>query len=64
MRVGVDDTLCQGHTLCAMSAPDIFVLDDDDGHSRAPDPQVPADREAAVRIAFDSCPERAIMIEV
>ena len=35
MKVWVDREKCQGHTLCAMIAPDSFELDDVDGHSSA-----------------------------
>ena len=31
MKVSVDGQRCQGHTLCAMIAPDSFVLNDIDG---------------------------------
>ncbi len=33
MRVYVDEAICQGHTLCAMAAPEVFHLRDDDGHA-------------------------------
>ncbi len=33
MKVFVDPARCQGHTLCAMIAPDSFVLSDIDGTS-------------------------------
>lgn len=35
MRVRVDSSRCQGHTLCAMIAPESFVLDDVDGQASA-----------------------------
>ncbi|MFC7672291.1 ferredoxin [Mycolicibacterium sp. GCM10028919] len=35
MRVEVDPSRCQGHTPCAMIAPESFVLDDVDGHAQA-----------------------------
>ena len=35
MKVHVDPERCQGHTLCAMIAPDVFQLDEVDGHSTA-----------------------------
>lgn len=62
MKVHVDADRCQGHTLCAMIAPDIFELDEIDGHSSVADENVPAGREASVREAVNSCPERAISI--
>ena len=63
MKVWVDKDKCQGHTLCAMIAPESFVLDDVDGHSSAVNEIVPADQEDAVREAAQSCPEQAIVIE-
>jgi len=35
VKVRVDPERCEGHTLCAMIAPDAFALDDIDGHSTA-----------------------------
>ncbi|OBF60619.1 ferredoxin [Mycobacterium sp. 852002-51971_SCH5477799-a] len=62
MKVSVDPERCQGHTLCAMIAPESFQLSDIDGSSSAVDEVVPADREDKVREAAQSCPEQAIMI--
>lgn len=62
MKVWVDSERCQGHTLCAMIAPDSFELSDIDGSSSAIDEVVPADREDQVREAARSCPEQAITI--
>lgn len=63
MKVSVDAERCQGHTLCAMIAPDSFVLDDLDGHSSPVSEVVPPEHEAAVKEAAHSCPEQAIVIE-
>lgn len=62
MKVWVDPERCQGHTLCAMIAPDSFELSDIDGSSSAVNEVVPADQEGKVREAAHSCPEQAIMI--
>ncbi len=62
MRVRVDETKCQGHTLCAMAAPDVFVLDDFDGHAQAVAEEVPQHLEDAVRAAASTCPEQAIVV--
>lgn len=62
MKVWVDPDRCQGHTLCAMIAPDSFVLDDIEGHSSAVTEDVPPEHESQVREAAQSCPEQAIMI--
>ena len=63
MKVRVDPDRCQGHTLCAMIAPDMFQLSDVDGSSSALCEVVPADQEELVREAAQSCPEQAILVE-
>lgn len=63
MKVRVDPDKCQGHTLCAMEAPEVFELSDFDGHSSARFEDVPADLERKVRDAAATCPEQAIVIE-
>ena len=63
MRVRVDPERCQGHTLCAMIAPDMFALSDVDGTSSAVTEVVPADQEELVYEAARSCPEQAIETE-
>ncbi len=62
MRVTVEEERCQGHTLCAMAAPEVFDLREDDGHSVVKLEEVPTRLAGAVRRAVDSCPERAISI--
>lgn len=63
MKVWVDPQRCQGHTLCAMIAPEMFVLSDLDGSSSAVCEVVPPDQEDLAREAAHSCPEQAILIE-
>ncbi|VEG56894.1 ferredoxin [Mycolicibacterium aurum] len=63
MKVRVDSQRCQGHTLCAMIAPDSFELSDIDGTASPVDEVVPAAQQDAVREAAQSCPEQAISIE-
>jgi ferredoxin len=62
MKVRVDAQICQGHTLCAMAAPDLFVLSDEDGHASAVSEDVPAGKEGLAQDAARSCPEQAIVI--
>ncbi len=62
MKVWVDPERCQGHTLCAMIAPDSFELDDIEGHSSAVTEDVAPDQESKVREAAQSCPEQAIFV--
>jgi ferredoxin len=63
MKVRVDAHRCQGHTLCAMIAPDIFTLNDIDGSSNARTETVPPDQQALVAEAARSCPEQAIQLD-
>jgi ferredoxin len=63
MRVRVLDDVCQGHTLCAMAAPEIFKLREEDGHAYVESDEVPDDQQAAVRRAEIGCPERAIIVD-
>lgn len=62
MRVVVDSALCQGHTLCALAAPDLFGLGDEDGHSFALVDTVPEGLQEAARRAALGCPEGAITL--
>lgn len=62
MKVHVDPQICQGHTLCAMTAPDLFALSDEDGHAHAISEEVPAGKEDLAHEAVRSCPEQAIII--
>jgi ferredoxin len=63
VKAWVDADRCQGHTLCAMTAPDAFELDDVDGHASVVFDVIPPDQEDLVREAAHSCPEQAITIE-
>jgi ferredoxin len=62
VHVTVDPGRCQGHTLCAMIASDMFELDEVDGHSSPVTETVPAGQEDKVTEAARSCPEQAIAI--
>lgn len=64
MKVRVESARCQGHTLCAMIAPEVFELDDIDGHAHAKNEQVPSEFRRQVRDAARSCPEQAIIFQV
>jgi ferredoxin len=62
MEVHVDAARYQGHTICAMKAPDVFTLSDEDGHAVASSPRPTAEQEESVRDAAGSCPEQAVVI--
>jgi ferredoxin len=63
MRVKVDPDVCQGHTLCNLAAPHVFLLREDDGHAYVAAAEVPPDQEDLVRKAVATCPEGAISID-
>lgn len=62
MKVIVDASRCQGHTVCNMIAPEVFELSDEDGHAFVQIDIVPAELEAKVRRAAANCPERAVLV--
>ena len=62
MKVRINSDVCQGHTLCAMTAPQLFGLRDEDGHSYALSEDVPEELEERAREAARACPEQAIML--
>ena len=64
MKVRVDESRCQGHTLCAMIAPESFELDDVDGRAHAVVEDVPEEHRDSVREAANSCPEQAISVMI
>ena len=63
MRVRVQQDRCQGHTLCALTAPEIFQLSAEDGHAYVLTELVAADLEDKARQAASTCPEQAISVE-
>jgi ferredoxin len=63
MKVRVDEALCQGHTMCNMTAPDIFHLRDEDGHAYVAVDELTPEQEELARKAAASCPEQAIIVE-
>jgi ferredoxin len=63
VKVRVDTSRCQGHTLCAMIAPESFVLNDVDGHASVVRQDVPAEYQRQVGEAAQSYPEQAIVID-
>ena len=63
MRISVDADLCQGHTLCAMAAPEVFGLRDEDGHSYVILTEFDDAAMVAGRRAASTCPEQAIIVE-
>lgn len=62
MKLTVDSNRCQGHTLCHMVAPELFVLSDIDGHASPAVDEVPDDLIQRAQMAVDACPEQAISL--
>lgn len=62
LHLTVDPDLCQGHARCYALAPQLFDIDDVDGHARALPGPVPVDLEDKAELAVRSCPERAISL--
>lgn len=75
MKIRINDRKCQGFGMCALAAPDVFGVDENDGYAYVKIPHrqaMPSDRlkEAhapevnleAVQAAAASCPMQAIDI--
>ena len=60
MKVSVRSDVCQGHTLCNMLVPEVFLLSDEDGHAYVSVDSVPPELQDRVRRASLNCPEIAI----
>ncbi|MFC4003684.1 ferredoxin [Prauserella oleivorans] len=58
MRVTIDFDKCEGHGLCALTAPEIFWIDDN-GYTQFVAEPDDAERDNVVRAAQE-CPVRAI----
>ncbi|MFW0793885.1 ferredoxin [Gordonia sp. CPCC 205515] len=61
LRVDVDTQLCEGHGLCALLAPDVFDVGDDDVAVWNAHPA--EETRAEVRAAVSACPRQAITLE-
>jgi ferredoxin len=60
MTVKVDADLCTACGLCTDSVPEVFRMGDD--VAEVITPQVPADKQEAVREAASDCPTEAIVV--
>ncbi|MCW1384889.1 ferredoxin [Novosphingobium sp. KCTC 2891] len=60
MKVRVNDDRCVGQGMCRLACPEIFELNDEDGHAYVKMTDVPPELEHAVDHAVRSCPEGAI----
>ncbi|MFF0430168.1 ferredoxin [Streptomyces sp. NPDC021012] len=61
-RLSVDRERCIGAGMCAMTAPDVFDQDPDDGLVLLLHAEPPAAHRAATRMAVGVCPSGAITL--
>ena len=61
MRIDVDWGLCEGNGACALEAPDVFEMDDDDNLIVLKE-TVEAGGRLRLDAAARSCPKRAITL--
>ncbi|MFD0372943.1 ferredoxin [Streptomyces sp. NPDC059071] len=62
-RFSVDRERCIGAGMCAMTAPDVFDQDPDDGLVVLLHTTPPASQQAAARMAAGVCPSGAITLQ-
>jgi ferredoxin len=62
MRIRVDLNRCEGHTLCAMAAPTLIRLRDQDGRAEVVDRDLDEAEILLAQRAASSCPEQAISV--
>ncbi|TCP57266.1 ferredoxin [Tamaricihabitans halophyticus] len=58
MKIDIDFDRCESHGLCALTAPEVFWIDDDGYTQFVPEP--PESERDAVEQAIDGCPMQAI----
>lgn len=61
MIIRIDRSICAGHAICAMKAPDLFELDDE-GFCISDGKLVPPGQEEDAETAANYCPEHAITL--
>jgi ferredoxin len=61
VRATIDQTICAGHARCAVTAPEVFDLDDD-GYGIADPGELPPELEQRAREGAEACPERAVTV--
>jgi ferredoxin len=62
MKIRVNGSACVGQGMCALCAPQLFKLSEEDGKSIVIREEVPAELEDQARQAAQNCPEQAIEI--
>lgn len=61
LTIRVDRSICAGHALCALRAPDVYRIDEE-GFCASDGELVAPDMEAAARLGARACPEGAIQL--
>jgi ferredoxin len=61
MRIEIDLDLCQGHAMCELEAPDVFVVPHK-GKVSVTSASPPATERAAVEAAVRYCPTQALKL--
>ncbi|MEU9293956.1 ferredoxin [Streptomyces sp. NPDC048266] len=62
MEISVDRDRCLGAGMCALTAPEVFDQDEQEGRVLLLDARPPQERHAAVRIAAGVCPASVITV--
>ncbi|MBX9421173.1 MULTISPECIES: ferredoxin [Streptomyces] len=62
MEISVDRDRCLGAGMCALTAPEVFDQDEQEGRVLLLDARPPRERHAAVRIAAGVCPASVITV--
>jgi ferredoxin len=63
MRITVDVARCRGAGLCALTAPDVFDQDEEEGTVLVLKPEPPTARQQAVVAAARLCPNSVISVD-
>ena len=62
MKIRVDQSRCQGHAMCNMTAPEVYPLDDLGYTALDGDVELPDDLAEQAHRGALSCPERVITV--
>ncbi|MFE6667593.1 ferredoxin [Streptomyces sp. NPDC057697] len=63
LRLGIDRDLCAGAGMCALTAPEVFDQDDEEGLVVLLHPAPAPEHRAAARLAVGLCPAGAIAVD-
>ena len=63
MRIGVDVDRCRGAGQCALTAPEVFDQDEDDGTVVVLVDEPPSDLHESVALAARLCPNSVIRLQ-